>query len=219
MSRVVLLGAPGAGKGTQAQRVSERLGLTHLSTGELLRAAVREGTQAGLEARSYMDAGKLVPDDVVFGVLFERLGHGVERYLLDGFPRNRAQAEELDRRLDEAGTPLERVIEIAVPDERLVGRLTGRRTCRECGHNYHVEFVPPAKPGVCDVDGSELYQRDDDTEQVVAERLAVYHELTAPLIDYYTERGVLVSLDGDRAPEAVTEDLSELLTPDVAGRN
>lgn len=225
--RTAILGAPGAGKGTQAQRVCAQLGLEHLSTGDLLRAAVAAGSPAGLEAKSFMDAGNLVPDGVVFGVLFERLqpeaGKPVESYMLDGFPRNRAQAEELDRRLSEgAGSPqtLDVVVDIQVPDERIVARITGRRICKGCGRNFHVEFVRPAKEGICDACGAELYQRSDDVESVVLERLAVYHEQTAPLVEYYREREVLVTVDGDQAVDAVTEAVLGALSPDnVAGRS
>jgi len=216
--RVVLLGAPGAGKGTQAQRVCDRMDLVHLSTGDLLRAAVAEGTDAGREAKRFMEAGELVPDEVVFGVLFDRLAGGVDDFLLDGFPRNRAQAEELDRRLREANTPLDVVVRLEVPDERLAARITGRRICRGCGRNYHVEFLPPGEEGVCDACGGELYQRSDDTAETVAQRLAVYHEQTTPLIAYYREKGVLDSIDGDREPGAVTADLEGVLSRYVAER-
>ena len=215
--RAVILGAPGAGKGTQAQRVCADQGLVHLSTGDLLRGAVKAGSPAGLAAKEHMDAGRLVPDDVVFGVLFERLAEGVSSYLLDGFPRNRAQAEELDRRLEAAGESLDVVVEVAVPDERLVARITGRRICKACGRNHHVEFMPPKVEGVCDACGGELYRRDDDTEEVVAERLKIYHEQTAPLIAYYTERGLLVQVDGDRPVDEVTDGVVAALTAAVGG--
>lgn len=218
----VILGAPGAGKGTQAQRVCGTLGLVHLSTGDLLRGAVAAGTPAGREAKSFMEAGKLVPDDVVFGVLFERLqpadGPAVEGFMLDGFPRNRAQAEELDRRLEAAGQSLDAVVDVAVPDSRIVERITGRRSCKACGRAYHVTFVPPAKEGVCDACGGELSQRSDDTESVVKDRLAVYHEQTAPLVDYYRERGLLTTVDGDQSVDAVTSAVLDALSAaDVTG--
>lgn len=210
--RFVLLGAPGAGKGTQAKRVCTRLGVDHLSTGDLLRHAVRSGTPAGREAKGFMDAGQLVPDQVVFSVLFERLGEGSSGFLLDGFPRNRAQAEELDRRLEKAGTPLDRVVDIDVPDEHLLGRITGRRVCRACGNVHHVEFMPPKVVGVCDVCGAQLQQRSDDRAEVVGERLAVYREQTEPLKAYYAERGLLASIDGDRDVDAITGELLQALT-------
>jgi adenylate kinase len=218
--RVVILGAPGAGKGTQAHRVANLLGLEHLSTGDLLRAAVAAGTPAGTAAHACMDAGELVPDEVVFGVLFDRLNQeGTSGYLLDGFPRNRAQAEELDRRLDAADSGLSRVVELAVPDERLVKRLTGRRQCKSCGRNFHVEYLPPTKDGRCDDCDGELIQRKDDNEAVVSNRLQVYHEQTAPLVDYYTERGLLSTVDGDRAVDEVTADVRRVLESAVAERN
>jgi len=224
--QTAILGAPGAGKGTQASQVCAQLKLEHLSTGDLLRAAVASGSPTGLQAKGFMDAGNLVPDEVVFGVLFERLNNesaATEGYMLDGFPRNRAQAEELDRRLSEAdpsgqNQTLDVVVDICVPDERIVARLTGRRICKGCGRNFHVEFVKPKQDGVCDDCGGELYQRSDDTESVVAERLSVYHEQTAPLEVYYKEQGVLVTVDGDRAVEAVTQAVLDALSGNnVAG--
>ena len=205
--RVVLLGAPGAGKGTQAQKLSETEGLPHLSTGELLRAAVKAGTDVGRQARANMEAGQLVPDELVFGVLFERLAAGADGFVLDGFPRNRTQAEELDRRLAAAGAPLDRVIDIDVPDGRLLARLTGRRICRACGRNYHVEFLPPRRGGQCDACGGELSQRADDSPHVVTERLSVYHEQTEPLKAYYRGQGLLQSVNGDRPVADVTRAL------------
>ncbi len=233
--RTVILGAPGAGKGTQAQKVCSRLDLVHLSTGDLLRGAVAAGTPAGQKAGALMEAGQLVPDEVVFSVLFEQLegaagGEGQAKqlnengYMLDGFPRNRAQAAELDRRLAGRSESLDAVIDMDVPDERLLGRITGRRVCKACGLSFHVEFVPPAKEGVCDGCDSPLTQRSDDVEAVVAERLAVYHEQTAPLIDYYEGRGVLLKVDGDQDVEAVTEAVLEALSQsnpnnDLAGHS
>jgi adenylate kinase len=205
--RIVLLGAPGAGKGTQARVLAGREGLAHLSTGDLLRAAVAAGSPAGKAAKAHMDAGRLVPDDVVFGVLFERLDARTTGFVLDGFPRNVAQAEELDRRLAALKLPLEAVVDIDVPDSRLVARITGRRACKTCGRNYHVQFLPPRRPGICDDDGAPLVQRADDTEAVVKERLDVYHRQAAPLKDYYRARGLLSRVDGDREPAAVERDL------------
>lgn len=214
--RFVILGAPGAGKGTQAQRVCEQLGVAHLSTGDLLRTAVKNGTEAGRQAQAFMEAGKLVPDEVVFGVLFERLGDGDTGFMLDGFPRNAAQAAELDRRLADAGTPLDRAVEVHVPDERLLARITGRRSCKACGNVHHVDFMPPKTEGVCDACGGELQQRKDDNADVVAERLAVYHEQTAPLIEHYAGLGLHERVDGDRAVADVTSDLLAVLTNAVA---
>ncbi|MGQ0552151.1 MAG: adenylate kinase [Planctomycetota bacterium] len=217
--RYVLLGAPGAGKGTQAQLVCQRRGLTHLSTGDLLRAAVQAGTAAGLAAKQHMEAGRLVPDDVVFEVLFERLGAaGSGRaasggFLLDGFPRNRAQAEELDRRLAALGTPLDRVADLTVPDAILLQRLTGRRSCRGCGRSFHLDFLPPRAAGLCDGCGGPLEQRSDDTAAVVSERLAVYRRQTAPLREFYASRGLLVSVDGHREVGVVADELLARLVP------
>jgi adenylate kinase len=216
--RVVLLGAPGAGKGTQAQAVAGRAGLEHLSTGDLLRAAVQADTPAGRSARAAMDAGRLVPDAVVFGVLFDRLASGTGAFLLDGFPRNLAQAEELDRRLEEQGAALDRVVEIHVPDERLADRLTGRRVCGACGRNYHVAYLAPRQAGRCDACGGALVHRPDDRIEVVGERLAVYHRQTAPLRDYYGSRGLLETVDGDREVGLVTQELLETLAAPVARR-
>jgi adenylate kinase len=217
--RVVLLGAPGAGKGTQAAAVSGRTGLEHLSTGDLLRAAVQAGTPVGRQARGHMEAGRLVPDELVFGVLFDRLAVGHDAFLLDGFPRSLAQAEELDRRLAARGTPLDRVVEIEVPDERLAARLTGRRVCGTCGRNHHVEYLPPRQAGVCDACGGSLVHRSDDRIEVVAERLAVYHRQTAPLREYYGSRGLLETVDGDREVGRVTQELLETLAAPVARRS
>jgi adenylate kinase len=205
--RIVLLGAPGAGKGTQAKRLAEREGLLHLSTGDMLRAAVAAGSPAGRAAKAHMDAGRLVPDDVVFGVLFERLDERSTGFVLDGFPRNVAQAEELDKRLAALRLPLEAVVDIDVPDARLVARLTGRRGCKACGRNYHVDFVPPRKAGTCDQCGAALVQREDDKPAVVTERLAVYHRQTEPLIAYYSKRGLLARVNGDRDVSDVERDL------------
>ncbi len=215
--RIVLLGAPGAGKGTQAKLLAEGQGLAHLSTGDLLRAAVAAGTPAGRAAKVHMDAGRLVPDDVVFGVLFERLDARVPGFVLDGFPRNVAQAEELDRRLAALRLPLEAVVDIDVPDARLAARLAGRRACRGCGRIYHVEALPPRKAGTCDDCGGALVQRDDDRPEVVGERLAVYHRQTEPLRARYAARGLLASVDGDRPVDAVQRDLLARLAGAAAG--
>ncbi len=209
--RCVLIGAPGAGKGTQAKRLCGELGLAHLSTGDMLRAAVAAQTDAGIEAAAAMANGRLVPDGVVIEILFDRMGSGDAGYLLDGFPRNLAQAEALDERLQIAGKPLDVVVEVDVPDERLVARITGRRVCRDCGANYHVEFMPSRTEGRCDSCNGETYQRSDDNAETVAQRLAVYHEQTVPLKAYYEASGLLRRVDGDRDPDAVTADLRDVL--------
>ncbi len=196
--KLVLLGAPGAGKGTQAKKLIEKFGIPQISTGDLLRAAVGEGTELGKEAKSYMDKGELVPDRVVLGMVEERLSQDdcKNGYILDGFPRNTAQAEALDKMLDDLGMPLDAALNVDVPTEDLMKRLTGRRTCRECGQMYNIYFSPPAEEGKCDKCGGELFQRDDDQEETISKRLEVYQEQTAPLIDYYGSRGILKTVKG-----------------------
>ncbi len=196
---LVLLGPPGSGKGTQAKRLSERLGVPHISTGDILREAVREGTPLGREAKRFMDEGKLVPDEVVIGIVRERLrGEDCEKgAIFDGFPRTVAQAEALDRIMEELGRRVDRVIDIEVSEGEVLRRLTGRRTCKNCGAMYHVVFNPPKEPGICDRCGGELYQRDDDKEETIRERLKVYREQTEPLIDYYRSKGILYRVKGE----------------------
>jgi len=212
---VVLLGAPGAGKGTQAERIVADFGLPHISTGDMLRAAVAAGTPMGREAAKYMEAGALVPDEVVVGVVKERLAQpdAREGFLLDGFPRTVAQAEALDALLAAEGRAITHVVLIEVPDEELVQRIAGRRSCGRCGKLYNVTFDPPKVEGVCDVCGGELVQRADDNEETVRRRLAVYHEQTAPLVDYYRRRGVLHSVfGGGKTPDEVYGQVRAALT-------
>ncbi|MHB0915863.1 MAG: adenylate kinase [Thermoleophilia bacterium] len=196
--RLVLLGAPGAGKGTQAKKLIEKYNTPQISTGDLLRAAVGEGTDLGIEAKGYMDKGELVPDSVVLGMVEERLQQDdcKDGYILDGFPRNTAQAEALDAMLDKLGMPLDAALSVDVPIDDLMKRLTGRRTCKECGQMYNVHFSAPATEGACDKCSGELYQRDDDQEETISKRLEVYEEQTAPLIDYYSGKGILKSVSG-----------------------
>jgi adenylate kinase len=190
---VVLLGAPGSGKGTQADRIVAAFGLPHISTGDILRAAVAAGTQLGAQAQQYMQAGKLVPDEVVIGITRERLA-------------------ELDELLAAAGRALTHVIVLDVPEEELIERLSGRRTCRQCGKGYHIKFDPPKQPGVCDVCGGELYQRADDNEETVRNRLVVYGEQTEPLIDYYARKGLVSTVSGGgRLPDDVWGDVRRVL--------
>lgn len=195
---VILLGAPGAGKGTQAERIADRFGVPHISTGDMLRDAVARGTEMGLAAKSYMDAGALVPDEVVIGVVRDRLGEddARERFLLDGFPRTIEQAESLDEMLASQGRAVSDVLLLDVPEDELIARLAGRRLCRSCGRPYHVMFNPPRTDGVCDECQGELYQRDDDNEETVRKRLEVYRRQTEPLIEYYERRGVLKKVPG-----------------------
>ncbi len=196
--RLVLLGAPGAGKGTQAKKLIEKNNMPQISTGDLLRAAVGEGTDLGKEAKSFMDKGELVPDSVVLGMVEERLQKDDARngFILDGFPRNTAQAEALDAMLDKLGMPLDAALSVDVPLEDLMKRLTGRRTCKGCGQMYNIYFSAPATENECEKCGGELYQRDDDQEATIQKRLEVYQEQTAPLIDYYGGKGILKSVSG-----------------------
>lgn len=196
--KLILLGPPGAGKGTQAKMLTERFGIPQISTGDILRAAVRERTPMGVQAKGYMDAGALVPDEVVVGIVRERLQQSdCDRgFILDGFPRTVPQADALGVTLAAMGKDLDAVVSLAVDVEALVVRLTGRRTCRSCGRGYHVAFDPPRRDGVCDGCGGELYQRDDDREETIRNRLAVYQGQTAPLISYYERARLLQTVDG-----------------------
>jgi adenylate kinase len=210
---LVLLGPPGSGKGTQGERLQEDLELPYYATGDILRAAVREGTELGKAAKDYMDRGDLVPDDVIVGMIGERIdsSEAADGFILDGFPRTAPQAKALAAKLDELGRELTAVLLIDVSDEEVVRRLGGRRTCVENGHVFHVEFSPPKQEGVCDVDGSELIVRDDDKPEVIRKRLATYHGKTEPLVTYYDDRGVLRRVDGERDPDEVTEELRRTL--------
>ncbi len=196
--RLVLLGAPGAGKGTQAKKLIEKYGIPQISTGDLLRAAVAAGTALGKEAKSFMDKGELVPDRVVLGMVGERMKQDdcKKGYILDGFPRNTAQAEALDTMLDTLKMPLTAALSVDVPFADLMKRLTGRRTCKGCGQMYNVYFNSPKKDGTCDKCGGELFQRDDDKEETIKKRLDVYSSQTAPLFDYYKKKGILSSVNG-----------------------
>ena len=214
---LILLGPPGAGKGTQASRVVEEYGIPHVSTGDILRNAVKNQTAMGLEAKKHMDAGNLVPDSVVIGIVKDRLQEPdtAKGFLMDGFPRTIPQAEALDATLESIGRSVGKVIAILVDEEALVKRLTGRRICRTCQAPVHMLFSPPVKAGVCDKCGGELYQRDDDTEATVRNRLAVYRQQTEPLIDYYDKQGVVARIDGDKAPDLVYADIREAVGPAV----
>ena len=211
--RIVLLGAPGAGKGTQAEALVKKLNLPHISTGDMFRAAIKNGTQLGLEAKSYMDAGKLVPDSLTVGIIKERISEPdcKDGFILDGFPRNVAQAEALEKMLAELNAPLDAALNIDVPLDKIVTRLTGRRMCKDCGTIFHVVFNPPAKEGVCDACGGALYQRSDDTVETVTNRLQVYTEQTAPVIGFYAEKGLLHDINGDRPIEEVMVSIGEAL--------
>ena len=211
---IILMGAQGAGKGTQAGRVAPRLGLTHLATGDLFRAAIAADSELGRRVKGILDAGELVPDDVTVGLVEEKLdeikaaraeGTAGGGALFDGFPRNRAQAEALDAMLAGRGEAVSAVVVIEVPLEKLVERLAGRRVCSSCGTTYHVEFNPPRQEGVCDRCGGTPVQRHDDTPEAIRKRLGLYVDQTAPLLAYYRERGLLVEVDGDQPIETVTE--------------
>lgn len=196
--RVAFLGPPGAGKGTQARELAREWGVPHVATGDMLRETVAAGTTLGREAKAFMDKGALVPDDVIIGMIAERLREPDARrgFLLDGFPRTIAQAEGLERLLKDLGQPLERVIYFDVAEPELIRRLTGRRVCRSCGHSFHVVSNPPQRDGVCDICGGELYQRVDDSEATVRNRLNVYRKQTAPLLDWYSGKDLLGTIDG-----------------------
>ncbi len=213
--RLVLVGPPGAGKGTQAEFIAAHFGIPKISTGDIFRANVSGGTDLGRLAKKYMDAGDLVPDEVTNAMVRDRLSQddAVDGFLLDGFPRNVAQAGELNGILDEIGSPLSVVLDLEVDFDEVVKRLSGRRTCKKCGHVWHLEYDPPSSPGVCDKCGGELYQRDDDHPDTVRHRLDVYARQTAPLIDFYRSSDQLVAIDALGAVEDVTERAIEALTP------
>ncbi|WP_165984409.1 adenylate kinase [Streptomyces sp. YIM 98790] len=206
--RIVLVGPPGAGKGTQAALLAQRLGIPHISTGDLFRANLSQGTELGRKAKAYMDEGRLVPDEITVGMAAERMarpdaGHG---FVLDGFPRNIAQAEALDKLLRETGQTLDAVLDLEVPEEEVVRRIAGRRLCRtDSSHIFHVQYNPPRTDGVCDVCGGELYQRDDDREETVRKRLEVYREETEPIIGHYRAQGLVRTISAQDGVAEVTD--------------
>ncbi|HEY5195094.1 MAG TPA: adenylate kinase [Solirubrobacteraceae bacterium] len=204
-TNLILLGPPGAGKGTQAERLQADFALAHISTGDMLRAQLAQGTDLGREAQKYMKAGELVPDEVILGMIGQRIGEqdACEGFLLDGFPRNISQADALGKTLEDSGRRLTAALLIDVPDEEVVRRLAGRRVCTKSGHVYHVEFDPPKREGVCDQDGSRLIQREDDKEETIRRRLEVYARQTSPLIEYYEQVGLLRRFDGQRNADEV----------------
>ncbi len=212
--RLILMGPPGGGKGTQAKRLQEKYGIVQLSTGDMLRAAVKAGTAVGKQAKEVMDAGKLVSDDLIVAMISERIDEPdcANGFILDGFPRTVPQAEALDKLLSSKGIALDKVIEVAVPDAKLIERITGRFTCAKCGEGYHDKFKQPQKAGVCDAcGGTDFTRRADDNEETVTSRLKAYHDQTAPLMPFYKEKGLLEVLDGDRPMDAVTADLERVL--------
>jgi adenylate kinase len=210
---IILMGLPGAGKGTQAERIVKEFGIPHISTGDMFRAAVKNETPLGLEAKSYMDKGLLVPDEIVIGIVRERLAMDdcAKGFLLDGFPRTVPQAEALTATLKELGREIDHVININVRRELLIERLTGRWICPICGASYHTLFNPPKEAGVCDKDGGKLFQRDDDKPEVVAQRLDVNIAQTQPLIDYYVEQGLLRNINGEQDIQVVFAEITSVL--------
>ncbi|MCQ4088838.1 adenylate kinase [Saccharibacillus sp. JS10] len=210
---ILFMGPPGAGKGTQAQAIVDAFNLPHISTGDAFRLAIKEGTPIGVKAKEYIDQGLLVPDDVTNGIVRERLSQPdcEKGFLLDGFPRTLLQAEALDSLLLESGRKLDHVVNLNVDPEKLLVRITGRRICKTCGTTYHVVFNPPKQEGVCDKDGGELYQRPDDNEESVRTRLDEYTSKTAPLIDYYANKGLLRQIDGDQEIGTVSESILSVL--------
>lgn len=211
--KIIMLGSPGAGKGTQAQMIADQYHIPHVSTGDIFRANIKNGTELGMEAKKYMDQGLLVPDELTVKILLDRVAEEdcKEGYLLDGFPRTIPQAEVLDKALTELGDAIDYAINVDVPDENIVKRMSGRRACLSCGSTYHMEHIPPKKEGVCDKCGNELVLRDDDKPETVLNRLEVYHKQTQPLIQFYEEKGVLRTVDGTKPMKEVFDSIVEIL--------
>ena len=205
--RLIFLGGPGSGKGTQAKKLVEKFGLAHISTGDLLRQAIKEETELGKTAKKFVDGGDLVPDEIILGMIKEKLTELDGGFIFDGFPRTLAQAEGLSKLLNEMNLEIDKVVNLNVDDSIIIDRLSARRMCKTCGFEYNLKTRIPKVDGVCDIDGGELYQRDDDKPETVRKRLIVYWEQTSPLIEYYRKLGVLVEINGDQSIEAVAADL------------
>ncbi|GGG90957.1 adenylate kinase [Staphylococcus pragensis] len=210
---IILMGLPGAGKGTQASEIVKKFPIPHISTGDMFRKAIKDETDLGKEAKSYMDRGELVPDEVTVGIVKERISEDDAKkgFLLDGFPRTIDQAEALNNIMSELGRNIDAVINIEVPEEELMNRLTGRRICEKCGTTYHLVFNPPKVDGVCDIDGGKLYQREDDNPETVSNRLSVNVKQSKPILEYYEEKGVLKNIDGANDIDQVTKDVIDIL--------
>ena len=211
--KIIMLGAPGAGKGTQAKMIADKYGVPHISTGDIFRANIKNGTELGKEAKGYMDKGLLVPDELTVRLLLDRVAQEdcSGGYVLDGFPSTIPQAEVLDSELAKLGESVDAAVDVDVPDENIINRMSGRRACLSCGATYHIVNIPSKKEGICDVCGSSLVCREDDQPETVKNRLQVYHEQTQPLIDYYKEKGVLHSVDGTKDMEEVFQSITEIL--------
>ena len=211
--KIIMLGAPGAGKGTQAKKIAAKYQIPHVSTGDIFRANIKNGTELGMKAKSYMDAGGLVPDEITIGMLLDRIHEEdcVNGYVLDGFPRTIPQAESLTKALNDMGESIDYAVNVDVPDENIISRMSGRRACLACGATYHVEFNPPKKEGICDACGQQLVLRDDDKPDTVKKRLQVYHDQTQPLIEYYKKAGALAEVDGTLDMEEVFRAIVRIL--------
>lgn len=211
--KIIVLGAPGAGKGTQAKKIAEKYQIPHISTGDIFRSNIKEGTELGMKAKAYMDQGGLVPDELTIGMLMDRIQKDdcKNGYVLDGFPRTIPQAESLTNALNERNQKIDYAVNVDVPDENIVNRMSGRRACLSCGATYHIVYKPSKVEGICDVCGDKLVLRDDDKPETVKKRLSVYHDQTQPLIDYYKEAGVLANVDGTQDMEKVFSDIVAVL--------
>ncbi len=211
--KIIMLGAPGAGKGTQAKQIASKYSIPHISTGDIFRANIKNGTELGKKAKEYMDQGLLVPDELTCDLVMDRIAQDDAKngFVLDGFPRTIPQAEALDAALTKIGESMDYAIDVDVPDENIINRMSGRRACLNCGATYHIVSIPPKKEGICDSCGNELVLRDDDKPETVKKRLDVYHDQTQPLIDYYNGKGILKSVDGTQPMEKVFEDITAIL--------